>query len=39
MAIIKCYQEIRNITQIAKEFQTTRLTVRKWVNRFTLQPF
>ena len=35
LAIVKRYQEIKNITQVAKEFKTTRLTVRKWVKRFS----
>ena len=34
LAIVRRYNEIGNITQVAKEFQTTRKTVRKWVNRF-----
>ena len=35
LAIVKRYKEIKNITQVAKEFHTTRLTVRKWVKRFS----
>ena len=35
LAIVKRYQEIKNITQVAKEFKTTRLSVRKWVKRFS----
>ena len=34
LAIVKRFMEVENITQVAKEFQTTRKTVRKWVNRF-----
>jgi len=35
LAIVKRYKEIQNITQVAKEFRTTRKTVRKWVQRFS----
>jgi transposase-like protein len=32
--MIKRYLEIKNISQIAEEFSTTRRTVRKWIKRF-----
>jgi transposase len=35
LAMVKLYQETHNISWVAKEFQTTRKTVRKWINRFT----
>ena len=35
LAIVKRYNEIKNITQVALEFNTTRVTVRKWINRFS----
>jgi len=34
LAMVKRFKEIRNISQVAYEFHTTRNTVRKWVNRF-----
>lgn len=35
LAMVKRYQEIKNISLVAKEFHTTRRTVRKWVTRFS----
>jgi len=35
LAIVKRYKEIKNITKVALEFNTTRKTVRKWINRFS----
>jgi transposase-like protein len=32
--MVKRYLEIKNISQIAEEFSTTRRTVRKWIKRF-----
>jgi len=34
LAMVRRFEEIKNITQVAQEFQTTRKTVRKWVRRF-----
>jgi len=34
LAMVKRFKEVGNISQVAKEFHTTRLTVRKWVTRF-----
>ncbi len=34
LAMVKRYKEISNISQVAREFKTTRQTVRKWVERF-----
>ena len=33
-AIVRLYKEIRSISKVAKEFNTTRKTVRKWITRF-----
>ncbi len=33
-AMVARYKEVKNISVVAKEFQTTRKTVRKWVTRF-----
>ena len=33
-AMVRRYQEVRSISQVAREFRTTRKTVRKWVERF-----
>ncbi len=35
LAMVKRYREIKNISLVAKEFQTTRKTVRKWIARFS----
>ena len=35
LAIVKHFNETNNISLVAKEFQTTRNTVRKWINRFS----
>jgi len=35
LAMIKRYREVLNISLVAKEFNTSRKTVRKWVQRFT----
>ena len=35
LAMVKRYQEIKNVSLVAKEFHTTRKTVRKWVMRFS----
>ena len=35
LAIVRRYNEIKNITQVALEFHTTRKTVRKWIHRFS----
>jgi len=35
LAMVKRFKEVGNISQVAKEFHTTRLTVRKWVTRFS----
>jgi transposase len=35
LAMIKRYKEIKNISQVAREFNTTRVTVRKWIKRFS----
>ncbi len=32
--MIKRYLEIKNVSQVAQEFSTTRKTVRKWIKRF-----
>jgi len=34
LAMVKRYKEVGNISQVAREFETTRQTVRKWVRRF-----
>ena len=34
-AMVARYKELKSITAVALEFNTTRKTVRKWVNRFT----
>ena len=34
-AMVARYQELKSITAVALEFNTTRKTVRKWVGRFT----
>jgi len=34
LAMVKRYSEIGNISLVAKEFHTTRKTVKKWVDRF-----
>ena len=34
LAMVKRYKETGSITQVAREFQTTRKTVKKWVDRF-----
>jgi len=34
LAIVRRYQEIKNYSQVALEFNTTRKTVKKWVDRF-----
>jgi transposase len=33
-AMVRRYQEVKSISAVASEFQTTRKTVRKWVSRF-----
>jgi transposase len=33
-AMVRRYQELRSISAVASEFNTTRKTVRKWVGRF-----
>lgn len=35
LAMVKRYLETGNISLVAKEFRTTRKTVRKWINRFS----
>lgn len=35
LAIVRRHNEIKNITQVALEFNTTRKTVRKWIKRFS----
>ena len=35
LAMVKRFKEVKNITQVAREFRTTRKTVRKWIKRFT----
>ena len=35
LAMVKRYKETENISLIAKEFCTTRQTVRKWIKRFS----
>jgi len=35
LAMVKRFKETGNISQVAKEFHTTRNTVRKWIHRFT----
>ncbi len=35
LAMIKRYKEIKSISQVAREFNTTRVTVRKWIKRFS----
>ena len=35
LAIVKRFNETNNISLVAKEFQTTRNTVRKWIKRFS----
>jgi transposase len=35
LAMVKRFKEVGSISQVAKEFHTTRLTVRKWVTRFS----
>jgi transposase len=34
-AMVARYYELKSITAVALEFNTTRKTVRKWVTRFT----
>ena len=34
LAIVKRFKETQNISLVAREFKTTRKTVRKWVKRF-----
>ena len=34
-AMVRRYNEVKSISAVALEFNTTRKTVRKWVNRFT----
>ena len=34
LAMVRRYKEVQNISLVAKEFHTTRVTVRKWINRF-----
>ena len=33
-AMVQRYEELKSISAVAIEFKTTRVTVRKWVNRF-----
>ena len=33
-AMVQRYTEVRSISQVAREFRTTRKTVRKWIERF-----
>ena len=35
LAMVKRYKETENISLVAKEFRTTRQTVRKWIKRFS----
>lgn len=35
LAMVKRYLETKNISLVAKEFHTTRKTVRKWITRFS----
>lgn len=35
LAMVKRFKEVGNISQVAREFHTTRGTVRKWVTRFS----
>ncbi|MCF6200907.1 MAG: hypothetical protein L3J42_02075 [Hydrogenimonas sp.] len=35
LAMVKRYREVGNISLVAKEFKTTRKTVRKWIERFS----
>ena len=35
LAMVKRYKETENISLVAKEFCTTRQTVRKWIKRFS----
>ncbi|MCF6205389.1 MAG: hypothetical protein L3J47_00650 [Sulfurovum sp.] len=35
LAMVKRYREIGNVSLVAKEFKTTRKTVRKWIERFS----
>ena len=34
LAMVRRYEETKNISLVAKEFKTTRVTVRKWIRRF-----
>jgi transposase len=34
-AMVRRYRELKSISAVALEFNTTRKTVRKWVTRFT----
>ncbi len=35
LAMVKRYKEVGNVSLVAKEFNTTRKTVSKWINRFS----
>ena len=35
LAMMKRYQETKSVSLVAKEFHTTRVTVRKWIKRFS----
>lgn len=35
LAMVRRYKETGNLSLVAKEFQTTRVTVRKWIKRFS----
>ena len=35
LAMVRRYRETKNVSLVAREFGTTRKTVRKWVHRFT----
>ena len=35
LAMVQRYKDVGSMAQVAKEFQTTRKTVRKWVKRFS----
>lgn len=35
LAMVKRYKETQSVSLVAKEFHTTRVTVRKWIKRFS----
>ena len=35
LAMVKRYKETKSVSLVAKEFHTTRVTVRKWIKRFS----